>query len=234
VHSSVQYAAFFLNDKLLLTPKVNLQYSDENYSGSIARPETARNDLNIGPQLGLRYSLSNATQLRANVGQYYRQPAFSELFGGSGLIIGNSNLKPEYGLNADIGFSYKPSDKHSFDVTVFTNNSDDLIVLAFDSRGIGRSVNTGKTTVTGIEISNNAIISRYVSAQVNATYQRSYNYSPTPALNKKQLPGESALSVHASLQYKKANKRFWLETNGKSDFIYDQANLLPVKNHCLI
>jgi iron complex outermembrane receptor protein len=233
VLGNLQFAGFFMDDKLLLTPTINFQYSDEDYTGSKARPDTARNNSNIGPQLGLRYSLNNTTQLRANVGRYYRQPAFSELFGGSGLILGNSNLKPEYGLNADIGFSYKPSDKHSVDVTVFTNNSDDLIVLAFDSRGIGRSVNTGKTNVTGIEISNTAVINRYLSARVNATYQRSYNYSPTPALNKKQLPGESALSAHASVQYKKANKRFWLETNGKSDFYYDQANLLPGKNHWL-
>jgi len=233
VLSNLQYAAFFMNDKLLLTPTINLQYSDEDYVGSTARPDTARDDSNIGPQIGLRYSLNNAAQLRANVGQYYRQPSFSELFGGSGLIIGNSNLKPEYGVNADIGFSYAPSNRRSFDVSVFTNNSDDLIVLAFDARGIGRSINSGKTNVTGIEFGNTTVFNRYLSARVNATYQRSYNYSPTPALNKKQLPGEPAFAVHASLQYKRANRRLWVEANGKSDFFYDQANLLPGKEHWL-
>lgn len=229
--SGVQYALFANNDRLLFTPSLRLQAVSDNYAGISRFSSDQRSDTVLTPQLGVSYTQSDRLVFRSNVGRFVREPSFSELFGSRGLIVGNENLLAEEGINADVGLTWSPSNRYKLNASLFGSWRDELIVLAFDSRGIGRSVNTGKANVFGLEIGNEWTISKRLSARFNTTYQVTQNFSANRALNNKEIPGEARLSAHAKLQYQIGKTRTWLETNHKSDFFYDQANLLPARGY---
>lgn len=232
--STIQYAYFTKSDRILVTPSVRLHNVNDQYNGISRFDKNQRNDSSINAQMGLRFKKNEALTVRTSLGNFVREPAFSELFGSRGLIIGNSNLSPEQGFNADLGVTYSsPSSSYRLNASLFGSWRDELIVLVFDSQGVGRSVNSGKANVFGLEIDNDWTISKQLKLRFNTTIQQSQNFSPNPALNKRELPGEARLSSHAKLQYHHANLRLWFETNQKSDFFYDQANLLPSKGYLL-
>lgn len=231
--SSAQYALFLNGDRLLVTPAIRLQTVNDNYAGISRLNANQRRDTAFTPQLGLRFTHSDTFSIRTNVGQFVREPSFSELFGSRGLIVGNNNLRPEEGTNADIGFTWSPNKLYQLNTSVFGSWRDELIVIAFDARGIGRSVNTGKANVFGIEIGNTWTINKRLTARLNTTYQSTHNFDANRALNNKEIPGEARLSAHLKLQYKIGKVRTWMETNHKSDFFYDQANLLPARGYWL-
>jgi len=231
--STVQYAYFSLNDRLLITPSVRLHSVDDNFNGISRLNANSRTDTKINTQLGLRFSKNARLTLRSSMGKFAREPDFSELFGSSGLIVGNRKLLPESGFNAELGFTYSPSRDYQLNASVFGSWRDELIALAFDSQGIGRSMNTGKARVFGIEIDNDWIISKRLSLRVNATLQRSQDFSPNPALDNAELPGEPRLSSHTKLQYHNGQTRLWFESNYKSKFYYNLDNRRPAKGYLL-
>jgi len=47
----------------------------------------------FNPQLGLKYRFNQGAYLTANIGKYNRAPSFFELFGGDGLLLGNTDLE---------------------------------------------------------------------------------------------------------------------------------------------
>jgi len=231
--STVQYAYFSMNERLLITPSVRLQRSDDKYSGVVRLNGRNRADSKINTQLGLRFEKSEQLTLRSSLGIFSRDPAFSELYGSRGLIEGNNKLLPEKGINAEFGISYSPSPAVQLNTTFFGSWRDELIVLEFNSLGIGRSSNTGKANVLGFEVDSDWVINKLLTLRVNTTFQQSQNFSPNPALNKRELPGEARLSSHAKMQYHNGNTRLWFESNYKSDFFYDVSNSLPSKGYLL-
>jgi outer membrane cobalamin receptor len=56
-------------------------------------------------RIGLLRSLGDGAALRANVGSYARIPSFLELYGYNRGVLGNPTLRPERGVNADVGAS---------------------------------------------------------------------------------------------------------------------------------
>lgn len=231
--SSAQYALFFNNDRLLITPSVRLQTVSDSYAGISRLNSNNRSDTVVSPQLGWRFTQNDKLSFRSNLGKFDREPSFSELFGSRGLRVGNKNLLPEKGTNADIGFTWSPTGQYQLNTTLFASWRDELIVQVLDARKIGRSVNTGKANVYGIEIGNNLSISKRLVARLNTTYQVTKNFAANPALNNKEIPGQARLSTHAKLQFKFGKVRTWAETNHKSDYFYDQANLRPARGYWL-
>ncbi len=231
VAAGMQYAYFTFNDRLLFTPSLRFHSVDDDYSGISRSTENSRTDSVITPQMGVRFNASKTLTLRSSLGQFAREPSFSELFGSRGLILGNSNLEPEKGINAELGFSYEPNKQYRLNATAYASLRDELVVLVFDSQGVGRSVNSGEARIYGVELDNKWTINKQWQVRLNATYQISQNIAENPALNKRELPGEARLNSHAKLQYQTGRIRTWAESNYKSDFYYDSANLLPAKQH---
>lgn len=234
VGANAQYAWFTLNERLLVTPALRFQSVDDRYSGITIRNTNSRRDSKITPQIGLRFTASESVTIKSNLGQFIREPAFSELFGSRGLVIGNSRLRPEEGMNADLGFIFKPSQQYTFQATAYASWRDELIALAFDAQGIGRSINSGKANIVGLELKNEWQLNKAFNAQVNATFQQSRNYDANPALNNKEIPGQASTVANAKLRYTKNTMSTWLEANHKGRFYFDQANLLPGNSYWLI
>ncbi len=228
--AAVQYAWFNQRGNLLITPSINYQSISDQYKGITRRNETTQSNQKVSPQLGALLEVNSRWSVRANVGQYYREPAFYELFGSRGLIRGNENLRPESGTNADIGFSYQPSSNWKLDATLFASDRTDLITTVYDTIGLGYTVNAGHARVLGLELAHQWRSANGLTAQVNLTVQDAINLSNNQAINKNTLPGEAAMSGFARIAYKQPRYRVWAEAEVKTDRFYDEANLLPAKD----
>ena len=127
---------------------------------------------------GLNYQLAEATFLRTSWGQGFRFPAMAELFirtNYSGLeIYPNAELKPESGWSAEIGLKQGikiGSWMGFFDAAAFLMRYNDMMEFSFGKfaenqpdpndpnaslnfYGLGfKSLNVGKTEISGIELS---------------------------------------------------------------------------------
>jgi iron complex outermembrane receptor protein len=230
VSAAVQYAWFSKQGNLLITPAMHYQSIDDEYFGITRRNETTHSDSKLSPQIGLKLDINRALSIRANAGQYYREPSFYELFGSRGLIKGNANLNPEFGSNADIGFTYNSSNSWELQTTLFIGDRTDLITTVYDSIGVGQSINAEKARVFGVEIDHQWQINERLSTDVTLTWQDAKNIDNSVSLNNKILPGEATWSGFARVAYKQARYRFWAEFSFKTDRFYDQANILPAKD----
>ena len=121
---------------------------------------------------GLNYRLAEATYIRSSWGQGYRFPSMAELFISTEVTEGiwvypNPNLKPENGWSAEIGVKQglKVGKWMGYlDLAGFLMQYDDMMEFSFGKWGedlgfenffgLGfKSVNVGKTQISGIELS---------------------------------------------------------------------------------
>ncbi|WP_294176457.1 TonB-dependent receptor [uncultured Selenomonas sp.] len=127
--SSVNYAAFYVQDEWLLNPDWLLIPSMRlDHSTSFGSKVTGK--------LGTTYKINKDLRFKANIGTAYRAPTASELYfdwdgmpGGEKVKLwfhGNPNLKPETSLNFDVGLEME-KDKTFGKITYFHNKVRDLI-----------------------------------------------------------------------------------------------------------
>ncbi len=186
----------------------------------------------VNPQLGVKYRFNNRTFLTANAGQYNRAPSFLELFGGGGLLLGNTDLKPEQSINTDIGYTYtwfKPRNwLHDAELYggIFYNQIDDLIVRIDNGQGIGIPRNISDAVIQGVEATFKLIPAKRHTINTNISFIDSVNNSEIVAFQNKKLPGYYQQNV--SLRYAYALKQwlYSLEFDTKRKVFYDRANLL--------
>ena len=123
---------------------------------------------------GLNYQLGESTFIRSSWGQGYRFPSMAELFvstNASGIeIYSNPELKPETGWSAEIGLKQNLKINNwngSIDVAGFVMRYNDMMEFTFGQwgdpltmplYGLGfKSVNIGKTEISGLELSINGV-----------------------------------------------------------------------------
>ncbi len=123
---------------------------------------------------GLNYQLGESTFIRSSWGQGYRFPSMAELFvstNASGIeIYSNPELKPETGWSAEIGVKQNIKINNwngSIDVAGFVMRYNDMMEFTFGQwgdpltmplYGLGfKSVNIGKTEISGLELSVNGV-----------------------------------------------------------------------------
>src|SRR6185369_13136316 len=101
--------AGFFADRLLVQPTIRWEHLHDDFSGAVVtggqiqrEREPRTRDL-VTPRLGLRFDALPEVAVKANVARPERAPNFTELFGNTGSILGNPDLKPERGVNADLG-----------------------------------------------------------------------------------------------------------------------------------
>ena len=119
---------------------------------------------------GLNYQIAEATYLRASWGQGFRFPSMAELFistNQAGLeIYPNPGLKPESGWSSEIAIKQGVRIGKwmgYIDVAAFIQQYDDMMEFSFGQWGIDngiddshlgfKSINVGKTQISGLELS---------------------------------------------------------------------------------
>ena len=106
-------------------------------------------------RLALVQWASERLTLRANLGRYGRLPSTIERYGNTGQLLGNPNLVPESGTNADVGANWTRKGERlrlSLDGALFSTWARDLIAF----RQVGtymRPGNVGRARILGAEAS---------------------------------------------------------------------------------
>ena len=233
INASVFTTLFFNRDRLLVTPTLQAQLNDDQYERITRQNQASRSEQVLSPQLGIRFDLNDDLTLRSNVGRFFREPSFGELFRSRGLLQGNADLQPEEGVNFDLGLTWSPRDSITIDASLFASWRDELIATVFDSRRVGRTLNVGNARIVGIEFSSDWHISRKWSARANMTLQDARSVEVFGAFDGKQLPGEAQHAAYLRLQYKHRGLRVFTEASGSWNRFYDQANVLPARDQLL-
>lgn len=219
-------------DKWLVSPAIRWQQSErDGNSTSFAinqnLQQTSESDL--GLQLGVSYRATHQITLSTNLGRFFREPSFGELYGSIGLINGNPSLIPEEGNNLDIGVKYQQN-SFSIEATAFHNQRDELIATTFNSQGIGRPGNTGKAFVNGVELSAQWQPHKHWQLQINATLQNPRNKNRFTGFENRILPGEARQLYFSRLTYKPSAFSVWYEWSSNQQRFYDTANILPAED----
>ena len=104
-------------------------------------------------RLGLVRSFGGDVTLRGNVGRYARLPSFVELYGYTRGVLGNPQLVPESGVNADLGVALAhrgAAAEWTAAVTAFGARVDDLIEWRTTATQT-RAENIGRARIWGVE-----------------------------------------------------------------------------------
>jgi iron complex outermembrane receptor protein len=147
-------------------------------------------------RLGLVRPLADRPGLKvvakANAGRYARVPSFIELYGnGTALVLGNADLIPERGTNADVGIWIDRSGPRLGVVsrtTAFASWVDDLIRWQYASWGQARADNIGRARVLGVEQELRLEIGRRSRLIGQATVLDARDRSDNAAAYGKQIP----------------------------------------------
>ena len=129
---------------------------------------------------------------KANLGRYARAPSFIELYGnGTSMVLGNDDLVPEHGTNADVGVWIDRAGERLGVVsrtTAFASWVDDLIQWQYASWGQARADNLGRARILGVEQELRLAFGRWGRLIGQGTFLDARDRSANVAANGNQLP----------------------------------------------
>jgi len=147
------------------------------------------------PRVGVAWNPTplSGFAVRLNVGRYLRAPDLTELFGDRGALIGNPDLVPETGLQADLGVRLERPNWGegglTADACLFENNATDSIVSIQNSQRTSVPVNVGRARTRGVESSLSAWVLPWLDSQSNLTWTQPQNLTQRSDVEGNRLPG---------------------------------------------
>jgi iron complex outermembrane receptor protein len=190
--------------RLAVIPSLRLEVAKD----VITRPERYR--LMVADTQPATYWLPNARlalvqwaneqiSLRANLGRYGRLPSMIERYGNTGLLLGNPNLVPESGTNADVGANWTRKSERlrlSLDGALFAVWARDIITF----RPLGpymRPGNVGRARILGVETSASIDWRRRFRFFGQTTFTDARDQTDVSGSRGKQLPFRPRLRAYA-------------------------------------
>jgi iron complex outermembrane receptor protein len=137
--------------------------------------------------------------VRANLGRYARLPTMFERYGNGGPVQGNSMLRPESGLNADLGATATwtgPGTTFFADGALFAARASDLIQLE-QGRGVSRARNIDQARVLGAELSLGGRPWRHTRLVAQGTFTDARNIGGVAAYRGRQIPQRPRLRAYS-------------------------------------
>lgn len=187
-------------------------------------------------RLALIEELTGWLSLRANGGRYARLPSLIELYGNTGLLLGNPELKPESGINADIGpvLSWKnESSRVWWSTAAFVSYVEDLIQYQYGS-GHARPRNLGSARILGVEGEATLELGRHFRASVAGTFSDPRNTSVVEGENGRLLTYRPRYRVFARPEWRavqvtrQTSLGFYAEVDATGSNYRDPKNLSEV------
>ncbi len=204
---------------------------DVFFAGTSIAPAPENNYDNVSPKLGVALTVSEGVTVKGNVGRYFRAPDLTELFGDRGVVVGNSDLEPEEGLNLDVGlqlnalrFALLGGVTGFFEITYFYTDSDNLIVFVQNSQRTSMAENVGRATIMGVELSSAFTSASGISLSFNYTYQNTEDKSDVPHYNGNSLPDRPKHDLFARLEKVFGRFSVFYELNYTGTTYLDRAN----------
>lgn len=177
----------------------------DNYGGPtgwMAGPApTGRVQRDEGAAFGLRLDCGKGWVVKANQGRLARFPTFPELFGQNGVQEGNPALRPERGVQWDLGASWAPDRPWRCEVAFFESLVEGRIFLLQNSQRTVIAMNLDRAWVRGVEASGvlRVPLPRAVLELTSSTtWQGARDISLTPVYHGKRLPNLPALEAFLS------------------------------------
>ncbi len=170
----------------LLYSMVNDRYSARNAGEVIAKFSKYLNKVTPAVFLSYKPIARYDFNLRAFYKRIFRMPTFNDLYY---TDIGNSNLRPEYATQYNVGFHYQLYRERGFwrgfriTADAYYNHVDDKIIAVPRGRGVYRwmMMNIGKVKIRGIDLTARTRMAfpADVNVDVNLsyTYQKAQDYS---------------------------------------------------------
>jgi outer membrane cobalamin receptor len=237
---SLQDLAAFLNDQLQIVPTVRYQHLEDSTSATFSLSnepngpgETHHRNL-WSPSIGAQVLPVQWLTLRGNIGYFERAPNFSELYGNGGSVIGSGDLKPESGLNRDVGFiltwTPPPLDSLRIEYAYFNNDINDIIIFYATGTRALKATNIGAARIRGDEVSVNATAIGHIRLDLNYTYQDAQNRSTANYGHYvgNQLPGRPANELYTRVELFNDYGKLFYEFSYVSGNYLDQANFKEV------
>ena len=161
----------------------------DNFNHFVATQPPVHHLLPIA-RLSLIEEIAPWLSLRANAGRYARLPSLIELYGNTGYLLGNADLDPEKGLNADVGPVLRwqrRASRGTWSTAFFASRVNDLISYRYGA-GRARAQNLGSARILGIETDAAIEIGSHLRVAASATFTDARDTSTIDAQNGRQLP----------------------------------------------
>jgi iron complex outermembrane receptor protein len=242
LHSALalQDRASFLADWLLFVPTLRYEHLEDttsatfSLSGEPSGPsQTHGRDL-WSPAVGAELRPWEWIAVKGNVGHFERAPDFSELFGNGGSVVGNSALRPESGINRDVGLVAAGAlpgiaSLHG-EYVYFNNDVDDVIVFVESGTHVAKPFNVSAARLRGHELSVDATSLGHLRVDANYTHQDAENRGSLFGVeyHGKQLPGRPADELYARLEFFGPRGKLYYEFNFVGGNFLDPKNFQSV------
>ena len=137
---------------------------------------------------------------KANAGRFFRPPDFTELFGDRGGVVGNTDLLPEHGWQADLGARWAMPSRWgvtgSVDLAWFRSMVEDQIVYVQNGQQSSVPINLGRAFTQGVEAAVSLDLVGWLDTQSNLTWTQSRNLTPQQDVINNQLPRVPAWELY--------------------------------------
>ncbi|MCX8071938.1 MAG: TonB-dependent receptor [Candidatus Binatia bacterium] len=221
---------------VLLVPTMRVEWVYDRSDGawqSFGRviPPLERETRLWSPSIGAEWRLAAGLVLRGNLGRYGRTPNFTELFGNTGSVIGNPELRSEQAWNRDIGFRWQRNfSAHDLSLqseyAYFNNDVERLIVFVQRSAAIFKPENVGRARLRGHEAGLRLDWRKQLLIDANYTWQEPENRSSVLGgiYLGKRLPGRPQHELYTRVGLSLGPVSPFFEFNYVSGNFLDQAN----------
>ncbi len=226
---------YLFGDRLTVSPLVFLTYYRNDFEGKLPfsffpNVDNHSDDLLTDAKIGGRYRLTDTFSLKANVGRFNRIPTFTELFGDRGGIVGNPDLKPEMGYNADLGFIYERRnlgvlDRAYVELAGFCSLVDDVIVFVQNSQRTFRAENVSSARIIGLETSWSLGLFHHLILSGSLTWQNPEDTSDDSPYHGNRLPGRAEFELFQRTEFAFSRYRIFHELNVLTGNYIDRSNL---------
>jgi len=168
--------------RLTIAPSLRWESLRNEFRGTTGYglpPEDLSNDALTG-KIGLSWVLDPGLVLRGSAGSFHRNPDFVELFGDTGAVQGNPNLRPERGESAELGIQWsrkKPRLDWNLELVGFARRVDDMIALRQLTQAVSKARNVLQAEIHGVEASLGLNAPWGWSFQASGTFQRTEDTS---------------------------------------------------------
>ncbi len=235
VSFSLQPQASFLDERVVLVPTVRYEHLRDRFSPTNldGRPsgsrETMQRDL-WSPMFGAFVRLQPWLVLKGNIGRFERAPNFSELFFDVGFIRGSGKLRPEKGINRDLGFVAQHAhlwrlSNLRLEYVYFNNDIDDLIILLSRAPlNVLVTENVGAARIRGHEVSAHLEALGHLGVSANYTRQDARNRGQDVQHWGKRLPLRPADEVYTRLEVMGLGGEVYYEFNFVGGNFLDKKN----------
>lgn len=169
---------------------------------------------------------------KGNVGAFARPPDLVELYGDRGGLVGNPELRPEHGLQLDLGPSIEREGAR-FEIVAFFAHYRDLIVWAALPQGVARPENVDRADTGGVELAAGWDRGPWTVGG-NATLNRAVNRSSDATYHGNQLPRVPLVDVLVTTGVVVGPARLAVDGAFAAGTFADTANIVALPAHTTV